>query len=87
MVPQSAIASDASITINNYDFNLNLGDSTYQLSNLYNIQPKNLILEKPAIIRIGISDSFTSEIDSIPFIAQVDENEDLLSIGGSKGHN
>ena len=84
MVPQSAISSDASITINNFSANLDLGDSTFQLSNLYNIQPNNLILEKPAVIRIGISDSLISGLDSIPFIAQVSENGQLLSLGGSK---
>lgn len=84
MVPQSAISSDVSITINNYDLSMDIGDSTYQLSNLYNVQPNNLILEKPAVIRIGISDSLISGLDSIPFIAQVDENGNLLSIGGSK---
>jgi hypothetical protein len=84
MVPQSAISSDASITINNYSANLDLGDSTFQLSNLYNIQPNNLTLEKPAIIRIGINDSLISGLDSIPFIAQLGEDDQLLSMGGSK---
>jgi hypothetical protein len=84
MVPQSAIKTDAEITINNIETSLDLGDSTYQLSNLYNIKPNNLELEKPVVIRIVLGDSLITGLDSIPFIARVEDSGELLSIGGSK---
>jgi hypothetical protein len=54
------------------------------LSNLYNIKPNNLELEKPVVIRIVLADSLITGLDSIPFIARVEDSGDLLLVGGSK---
>ena len=84
MVPQSAITSDASISINNTEYGLNLGDSTYQLSNLYDIKPNTLVLEKPAVIRISLNDTLLTDLEMLPYIARISDSGSLLSLGGSK---
>ena len=84
MVPQGAIISDASISINNLQSNISFGDSTYQLSSLYNLKPISLTLEKPAIMRIALNDTLLDSLELLPFIARITEEESIISIGGSK---
>ena len=83
LIPQNALNADISMNIKLSEKIAVLNDSTSLLGYLYDINPADLNIEKPAIIRMKLNDDSVSSAGSFPFISRVDENGMLDPIGGS----
>ena len=83
LIPQNALNADISINIKLSEKVAELNDSTSLLGYLYDINPADLNIEKPAIIRMKLNDDSVSSVGSFPFISRVDEYGMLDPIGGS----
>lgn len=83
LIPQNAVSSDISLTIIGQGVSPTLSDSTFLISDLYDISPSDLSLNKPGILRIAFKDSAIVDSGATPFIARVLSNE-ILELGGSR---
>ena len=83
LIPQNALNADISMNIKLSEKIAELNDSTSLLGHLYDINPADLNIEKPAIIRMKLNDDSVSSVGSFPFISRVDEYGMLDPIGGS----
>ena len=83
LLPQNAVNSDISLTIKGNGVSPSLTDSTFLITDLYDISPALLSLNKPGILRIAFQDSALSDSGATPFIARVSANN-VFVLGGSR---
>lgn len=83
LLPQNAINSDISLTIIGQGVSPSLTDSTFLITDLYDIAPSNLSLNKPGILRIAFKDSAIIDSGATPFIARISSDE-IIELGGSR---
>ena len=83
LLPQNAVNSDVSLTISGQGVSPSLTDSTFLITDLYDISPFDLSLNKPGILRIAYKDSSIIDSGATPFIARVLSNE-IIELGGSR---
>ena len=85
LFPQNSVSEDISIAINNLETSTITLDSN-RLSNYYTINPDNIILNKPVVLRIAIplESSNIEQSEFSPYIANINTSSgDLSPIGGT----
>ena len=83
LLPQGALSADVSLSIMKSDLALPLNDSIDVVSEIYNIEPNDVVLNKPAIIRMMIPEEL-SDSDLSTYIGSIDKEGNLSPIGGSE---
>ena len=83
LLPQNAVKSDVSLSIVGLNVSPNEGDSTFLITDLYDIKPFELALNKPGILRIAFQDSSILDTGATPFIARVLSDE-IVKMGGTR---
>jgi hypothetical protein len=83
LLPQNAVTGDVSLTIVGQGVSPSSIDSTFLITDLYDIEPLNLVLKKPGILRIAYHESAIVDSGATPFIGKISSGE-IISMGGSR---
>jgi len=83
LLPQNAVTGDVSLTIVGQGVSPSSIDSTFLITDLYDIEPLNLVLNKPGILRIAYHESAIVDSGATPFIGKISSGE-IISMGGSR---
>ncbi|MFL2982766.1 MAG: hypothetical protein ACJZ12_00060 [Candidatus Neomarinimicrobiota bacterium] len=83
LLPQGALSADVSLSIMKSELLPSLSDSISIIGDIYDIEPNDVVLNKPAIIRMMISEQL-SDNEAPVYIGNIDKEGNLLPLGGSE---
>ena len=83
LLPQGALSVDVSLSIMISDDRPSVNDTVSIISEIYDIEPHDVRITKPAIIRMMIPEQI-SENDFSNYIGNLDQDGNVIPLGGSK---
>ena len=85
LLPQGALSADVSLKIEKNSDTRSISDTTaFLIGPAYDVNPSDLVIKKPAIIRMKLQSGFSQEESFSVYIGRVDTSGNVNPLGGTE---